>query len=515
MALAPSATAGECLATVSRVCPNPAQFSFADVCDTLLSMAKIRVPVSEQPVRNPSGTKATTPFEQGLVQAGMARNPKEARQLVRDLLQALKGAGFSADKNATIDRRLASQLTSFQKAQGLPVTGKLDGATIQSLRELGLWPGAAPTKGEGVPGTATPDAGSGAGGGRPTLETAARNWLNFAPSRGGAAKPTGVGGPQPDAHSPAAADKAPVWQHLRTQTQGLDAHRDVAAKSEIPELLQRLASLGFTGAGSGKNGLKSALRRFQQAMGLPPSGRLDAATLNKLTERESALPLRQQAEAKNGQLTPESSRDSARGAEQPRGAGTSEPQSGTGSGGAGGAGAGLDPSDGVYLSVGQGDEKGWVEDDANAPAGDEDRENRRRGHAMLEELEEGEEGHYEMPPLSVQIFKSLEQIMRIDDARGATTYSWDVTFYRPGIYGRRQPAEALWHIGVEEASPFDPIWQQAQEALMTKLAASEPEAESFTWEQMQAALRRARVRSSRTDDTFPGAAAASLARRKI
>ena len=482
----------------------------------MTDMAKIRVPGAEQPVRSPSGNKSVSPFELGLVKAGIAKNPKEARELVRGLLEALQGAGFSTAPKAPLDKRLAAEVSAFQKSQGLPTTGKLDHATIQRLREEGLWPNPSPAS----PGAAANEAikpaiGLGRPGeASPKLENAARDWLNFASQPGLGGGPTGGAGP-PGGDAASAAAKAPVWQQIRAQTQASGAARSIDDKNtEIPDLLRFLSSLGFTGAGSGKNALKSALRRFQHALGLPPSGRLDAATLRELNAREmprAAPPA--PGEAKSS-LPPEKSQEPPS-PTQRNADGASEPKSGAGSGGAGGAGAGLESADGRYLSLGQMDGQGRVEDDANAPAGDQDRENRRRGHAMLDELEDGEEGHYEMPALSIQIFKALEEISRIEDERGAATYSWDVTFYRPGIYGRRQPAEALWHIGVEKASPFDSVWQQAQEALAAKLSQSEPQAAVFTWEQMQAALRRARVRGPASDPSFSAAAAARFARRKI
>ena len=73
-------------------------------------------------------------------------------------------------------------------------------------------------------------------------------------------------------------------------------------------------------------------------------------------------------------------------------------------------------------------------------------------------------------------------------------YSWDLHLYRPGVYGRRQPAEPLIHLVVTEASPFDPVWDEAREMLAERLRALESDAVPPSAEDFTLALRRARFR---------------------
>ena len=68
-----------------------------------------------------------------------------------------------------------------------------------------------------------------------------------------------------------------------------------------------------------------------------------------------------------------------------------------------------------------------------------------------------------MPSLSEQAHAALQLIKKdkSEDNR-ATTYSWDVMFFKPGIYGAGQKAQELVHLSVEKAAAFDPVWQKAQ-----------------------------------------------------
>jgi hypothetical protein len=96
--------------------------------------------------------------------------------------------------------------------------------------------------------------------------------------------------------------------------------------------------------------------------------------------------------------------------------------------------------------------------------------------------------------LSEQVDKGLLAIARDDGGRGAATYAWDFTLYRPGIYGARQSAERLFHVVVTQASAFDGLWERARGAINEKLAALEPDADIVTFDALHSALRRARVR---------------------
>ena len=94
--------------------------------------------------------------------------------------------------------------------------------------------------------------------------------------------------------------------------------------------------------------------------------------------------------------------------------------------------------------------------------------------------------------LSSQVRRALETIGRDEvSGPGATTYSWDASFYRPGC---PIGVDALLHVVVKSAGPFDPAWLKAREALAAKQKEFEPSRAVVTQEDFTAALRRARVR---------------------
>ncbi len=137
----------------------------------------------------------------------------------------------------------------------------------------------------------------------------------------------------------------------------------------------------------------------------------------------------------------------------------------------------------------------------NAKAGDDDFLNDERGNANVKRQgDEGEgegEGYWSVPPLSEQVRDALDSITRDDDTAGAATYSWDVTFHRPGVYGPGQPAPEIWRLVVERATAFDSVWREACDAITIKELYFEPDAEPPTMDDFVLALRRARVREQR------------------
>jgi len=136
---------------------------------------------------------------------------------------------------------------------------------------------------------------------------------------------------------------------------------------------------------------------------------------------------------------------------------------------------------------------GSKNDKNNSAAGDDDETDTSRGHAQHKEGEH-DEGYYEIPTLAIQLSDGLKKIKRNDDEKGALTYSWDVTFHKPGVYGAKQPAQALWHIVVDKASPFDSVWSEAREKLNTRIKRIEPDTPELTAADFRSALQRARFR---------------------
>lgn len=188
--------------------------------------------------------------------------------------------------------------------------------------------------------------------------------------------------------------------------------------------------------------------------------------------------------------------------------GTGDPAASQGHGATEGVGAGQQGAEGASgggAKQGQGpgatgDVDGPVGDETavgNAEAGDDDFNDEERGNANARgdgEHADEEAAFWLVPPLSAQVHAALEAIARDDDGTGPVSYSWDVTFMRPGTYAAGQPAEALWHVAVTHATAFDPVWQTAADAISSRMLYSEPDADPPTIDDFIMALRRARVR---------------------
>jgi hypothetical protein len=460
------------------------------------------------------GAKLST-VEQALIKAGVAKTPQEAKKLAQTLLSALRGKGVPANT-------LPLAIKQFQKQAGLKETGQLDNKTLQALQQQGLLPA-----GDKAKGPAPKKAGPGA----------------QVPGKAdvvvkGPARPAKVTGQPATAAVPAGTHGRVTGEaHHHVNIEQAVARSELAQGQETfgpRELLENLATLGFFAGGKGADQLRNALKSFQASMGLPTSGKLDPETAQKLVE-QGALPEsaaeRLAAEGRDGKATTggqggaegagaqtkargeasaadarEQARSDADAANQDafmRGVAEGERDAAAGRGAEGegkarkkGKGGHGDAAEGEGAGgVDEGDDDGAEVDDGNAPAGDDDLDDADRGHAQLKR-EDADVGHYAIAPLSEQLKEALEQIERDDDGRGPVTYCWDVTFYKPGVYGPYQPAEPLWHIGVEKVTAFDEVWRNAAEALASRMGKMEPDVAPPSFLDFERALRRARARST-------------------
>lgn len=473
-------------------------------------------PPPEAGVR-PQREQAVSPMQR-LVDFGAARTPQEARRLVQELLASLRAAGFPVPATGGAESQLGQALKLFQQSQGLPADGRIDRDTLGALLDAGvLRPG-------------PKDAGE-AGGSRDAgrasdaAETGRARETPQAPERL-PGLPRFLGDkralPQTGGEVPAGARGAV----------DVEAEQKASAKDKPPEVdlksfLSSLRSAGFFGAGKGAEQLKDALKKVQRAEGLPANGQLDARTVEALVRRE-VLPQEALAtlarETPSAQAAPSTARsESAQAQSDPtqrgvaegkgdadarigRGEGEGQAPGRAGQGGQGAAtelsGAAAEAAHAAALAAALAAEGEALEDapydeeGGNAPAGDDELDDERRGHANLDDGSDADQGYWEAPPLSAQILAGLEAIARDDDGNGAATYAWDFTLLRPGVYGPRQPAEKLFHLLVAQAGPFDPLWERARQALNEKLAALEPDARALEVEDFNRALRRARVRGA-------------------
>ena len=164
------------------------------------------------------------------------------------------------------------------------------------------------------------------------------------------------------------------------------------------------------------------------------------------------------------------------------------------------SGGGQDAS-GTDSAGDSGERDGDEKTRGNAHSGDDDHGDERRGHASLDDGTDADAGHYRIPSLSEQAFAALDKIKRDQTAANkATTYTWDVMFFVPGIYSPGQKAQDLVHLVVKEATAFDAVWQRAQANLQVMVRRLERDGAVPTLDDIVAALRQARAR-----DGSPGA----------
>ncbi|MCP4499957.1 MAG: hypothetical protein GY822_08360 [Deltaproteobacteria bacterium] len=458
----------------------------------------IRGPGKTIPSLQPGGGKGPSPAEASLIKAGLAKTPQEARSLMRTFVQRMGGA-----KGTTLEEKFNNALKGFQEKSGLPTSGKLDGQTSAALKKDGLLGSkkAAPTEPKT---TAKPDSTS-------SLKAPAKGkWGGFA------GKP--ILGDAPKASGPA-------------EKRGLLEVNETAQKAELSrpktdEQLQKLSaslgSFGFFGGGKGAAQFRGALKKFQAEHDLPQNGKLDSETLSALhqegvlgegkessgstrgnqqgaTDSRGMTSSRQTAESPTyeniyakGDPSQQAAKENAE-AEGKRALKKDKKKRKNAHGGDG-EGDGFD-------SEGEGapedaDLPGEESDSANAASGDENYEDRRRGHAQDGDVE-ADRGYYEVPSLAEQMEDALARIQPNDDDRGALTYSWDVTFFVPGVYGAGQQAEPLWHIVVDKSGPFDPVWHKARATLNERLQGRDPTCPALSDERFTRALRKARSQTDR------------------
>jgi hypothetical protein len=436
----------------------------------------------------------------------MARTPTEARAVLHEILTLLAAAGFPVPKAGTPEQQLSSSLRQVQKEAGLPQTGVLDAATARALRDRGLAP--APTAADAHAGPSTAPATSSSNEtrfslGGPSLSASALPRLRAGDDAG-----TGAGG--------SARARTVETDAARAR---VDASRpDVTL--DLKGMLDALRAAGFAGAGRGREQLTDAVKKLQRVDGLPPTGRLDAATVEALERRgvldaTAALALKEQDptwRAPSGSPSSSSSSSDPRtpvagAAAEAATQGTLAPGSDD-SAGRGGpptttGGAGRGESGGAGTTTGSPDDAGVVDDGdedgagsgvGHDVAGDDDDE-RKRGNANVDADDVGG-AHWRAPTLSEQVERALRAVRRDDDGRGAATYRFELTLVHPGVYASGQPAPELLRLVVERAGPFDPAWRRALEALNDRLRRHEPDARAVDDADVRASLQRARYRDA-------------------
>lgn len=444
-------------------------------------------PATTSPIRE----QATSPLQR-LVDFGMARTPAEASKVLREIIALLAGAGFPVPKLGSPEQQLQTALKAFQQKEGLPVTGHLDEATKGALEQAGLLPARADT---------VVDTGTGRPATRDGVDGAPRPGFDFGVPRfggGGDGAPTS-GAPLQKGRQVEAEAAAARVEHSRP-----DVEVDLRA------MLGALREAGFAGAGKGREQLTDAVKKLQRVDGLPVTGKLDAATATALEKRgvldaATAQVLREQDPtwAPPSPSTDNASSSSTTSSPDPSASTTNAEAHGGGSGDVAGSaggrgregGSGVGGEAGAIGTTSHGDVDGQSDDIGNSWAGNLDDDDARRGRANRDDVDADDAfAHWEVPRLAVQIDAAFAAIVRDDDGHSAVTYGWQVVLHRPGVYAARQPAEEVLKLVVSAAGPFDPVWQQAIDALNARLALFDPTAPPIETARLRLALQRARYR---------------------
>lgn len=435
-------------------------------------MAVRVTPGGQQGAAPAQGNAALVPGQaaQVLQQLGLVKPGMSALQITQNLLGAMQARGFGGNLGGALAQQLSAALAAFQRANGLPVTGQLDRATAALLQKQGLLP-----TNVGMSGGVL-DVKDGFEGKRAAAD------------------------PNANANASAAKGDTSAQQILANI-----AKAAAAGSQKAMEFLSGLFGLGGGGAAGGQGSEAANANAAQAGAGLDKGaqanakanagdaahGRNDGSGLARdVAGHASKTSAHEKVRSKAG-LKDARSRgvddedDGEEGLEDGEGQGTSH-----GDGEGGGA------EDGAFATgAREGDDDGSERWQGNAPSGDSDQDDERRGHATLDEYWDGAAGHYAIPSVATQWRRALDDVRKDHDATNrATTYTWDVRFYKPGVYGPGQKAEEILHLVVKEATAFDRVWARSMDALTALCRIHDRSVEDVPLqEDLLRAIRRARV----------------------
>lgn len=409
----------------------------------------------------PSGNTLPASLTYALIGAGLTQGDVSPQKAAAALLHALLQHGFGNAKGG-LAANLQAALSQFQRANGLIVSGRLDAATVKALTKQGV----ISTDPRLAPGVAAAKDGFDAG------------------------------------HAKAAAASTPVASSEPQTLAGLAQQMTRAAVDGSRKALDVLGSWLAKGAADSPKDGRQAMAQGTDASVVPP------ASPGASERNEAAVAYREVAGYAAHASSSAKQRASGPGRQKPTERGLDEegdpdaeagrghhPQGhspGDGEGG-GTAGGGAEGDDAEGATVGE--DEGTERFTGNAPSGDTDPWNEDRGHAIDDDGSTDAAGHYRVALLRVQVARALDRIGKdAEAANRATTFTWDVRLYAPGVYGPGQKPEVLLHLVVERAAAFDRAWVRAAEALTRLLAQHDPEATPPTSDDVLAAIRRARMR---------------------
>jgi hypothetical protein len=439
----------------------------------------------QNPAVTTSGGNTALPpgVTQSLTNTGLLTPGRTPTQVVTEIVANLKGAGFAGQGDLTA--QLRTSLVAFQKAEGLASTGKLDAQTADRLQNLGL-------------------------AGNQTVE----NKGGAAAARDGFERGASVLQQSEGVRASVVKNQSPDTNFLDSLLSRLGGGEGLVS-GDVPSDLIGKAITGANGAGeasSTKDANISSAKKAEGSQGkgtdagksapdAPVSQQLDRAqaTANKVAR---GLQAQEKSEVHARENALDGREATTRGAQDANDTQWGVDENGENSHGEGGDhhGGDDDGAGDAAAALGETDEHGNEKDAGNAHSGDRNRGNTGRGHATLDDGSQAPPGFVRVPLMSVQAFGALEFIQKdnhVEDHR-ATTYSWDVTFYKPAVLAPGQKAQDVVHLVVKSATPFDPAWQKAQANLAALVRRFEPDAVPPSLDDVIAALRQARARDGDT-----------------
>jgi hypothetical protein len=391
----------------------------------------------------------------------------------------LKGRGFEAPAGGKNDlaTQLIAALKVFQQANGLPVNGQLNAQTMLALKNAGVVGDpaqlAAQTKQaekDGFEkGPTLLSKGDKLRADAVKLGTPDTNFLDALLNQ------LGTGGPN---EGTSASDVKGAAHANEAQSQQVDKSKVAEAKKA--ENAQKKGSA----ADARDNELATPQQRLDKGTGIGVKvNRGLRASETRTSEKKRNAALAGEDPTELGILDEEADPEALEGAGD-----DGDKKRGRGGEHAGGQAEGEETSASAG-GAGDGNER----DRGNASSGDQDHDAERRGDAQMGD-EEGA-GHYRMATVSEQAFAALTKIARDAAVENrATTYSWDVTFYKPGVYGAGQQAQELVHLVVDKATAFDPVWHKAQANLTALVSRTDPGGHVPSLDDIIQAIRQARAR---------------------
>lgn len=426
----------------------------------------------------PSSSGLPSSQERGASELAPGQPPKTTAE---NVVSQLKGKGFEAPTSTpnTLSAQLAGALKEFQKQAGLPPNGQLGGKTNEALKNIGV---------AGTP--AAPEAPGSAKAAKDDFERGAPSLLK----QGDKARVDLAKNSQPDTNFlDALLNKLGGDQGVTADKQGFVGGTQTAssetAKADAAKEAKKVSEADNK-TGSTSDAKKAAKEESQQQLDKAKDSKVQVARGLKSEQVKTEEQRRKNALAgkdptEKGILDEEADEDDVEGQ---GGEGKKR-----GKGGDAEAGGHDDNASGDAGAAGERD--GNESSKGNASSGDENHGDPARGHASVDDGSGDGAGHYRVASLSEQAFTALTKIQKDpSSANKATTYSWDVMFFRPGVYGAGQKATDLVHLVVTSATPFDPVWQRAQANLQVMIRKLESNAPVPTVEDIVGALRQARAR---------------------